>query len=435
MIDASTRLWPPPQLKRAALWLAFLAPFFYVSYGCANWLASQRPDVGSILFAWERQIPFLAWTIIPYWSINLFYGLSLFVTKSREEVDRLGRRLLTAQIIAVFCFIAFPLRVAFGRPDTSGLTGFLFDALTAFDRPFNQAPSLHIALLVILWVHYLRHAPRRWQWLLHGGGTLIGLSVLTTYQHHFIDVPTGALLGWFAVWLWPEAAPNPLGVSKPTSDGRRLRLALRYLLGATAFGALAFLVGGWALWLLWPAVSLGLVACIYLAIGPAGFQKGDDGRLSAAVQVLLAPYLAGAWINSRLWTRGKAPSHEVMDGVAVGRLPDAQDASGFAGIVDLCAELTCSVRGVVYRSLPTLDLVPVPVDMLRRAGGEIERLRQGGKVLVTCALGLSRSATAVAAWLLLTGRARTAADAVALVRAAQPDVVLNAADLGAFDPR
>jgi hypothetical protein len=33
---------------------------------------------------------------------------------------------------------------------------------------------------------------------------LIGVSVLTTYQRHFFDVPTGALLGLFCVRLWPE---------------------------------------------------------------------------------------------------------------------------------------------------------------------------------------------------------------------------------------
>ena len=34
----------------------------------------------------------------------------------------------------------------------------MFDALAGFDKPFNQAPSLHIALLVILWELYARQA-------------------------------------------------------------------------------------------------------------------------------------------------------------------------------------------------------------------------------------------------------------------------------------
>ena len=57
-------------------------------------------------------------------------------------------RLLTAQIVAVACFILFPLRFTFVRPEATGLAGLLFAALASFDKPFNQAPSLHIALLV-----------------------------------------------------------------------------------------------------------------------------------------------------------------------------------------------------------------------------------------------------------------------------------------------
>ena len=69
--------------------------------------------------------------------------------------------------------------------------GSLFELLGQFDKPFNQMPSLHIALMVLLWVVYLRALPRTWHWLVHGAFTLIGISVLTTWQHHFIDVPTG----------------------------------------------------------------------------------------------------------------------------------------------------------------------------------------------------------------------------------------------------
>ncbi|RCO07780.1 serine/threonine protein phosphatase, partial [Bacilli bacterium] len=64
--------------KRALIWLICLAPLFYATYGTANWLASQRENVPNITFTWEQAIPFIAWTIFPYWSINLFYGLSLF---------------------------------------------------------------------------------------------------------------------------------------------------------------------------------------------------------------------------------------------------------------------------------------------------------------------------------------------------------------------
>ena len=101
---------------RAVAWLCVLGPFFFLSYGTANWLAAQHAEVGSVVFDWERAIPFLPWTIIPYWSIDAFYGLSLFVCANKAELDTHARRLLTAQIVAVTCFILFPLRFTFERP-------------------------------------------------------------------------------------------------------------------------------------------------------------------------------------------------------------------------------------------------------------------------------------------------------------------------------
>ena len=60
-----------------------------------------------------------------------FYALSLFVCASKAELDTHARRLLTAQIGAVACFILFPLRFTFARPEASGLDGLLFTALTS----------------------------------------------------------------------------------------------------------------------------------------------------------------------------------------------------------------------------------------------------------------------------------------------------------------
>src|SRR5882672_4473267 len=99
--------------KRALAWLAFLGPFFFASYGFANWLASRRPDVGSVVFDWEHSIPFAAWTIVPYWSIDFLYALSLFVCTSRRELDVHALRLFAAQVICIAFFLAFPLTFTF----------------------------------------------------------------------------------------------------------------------------------------------------------------------------------------------------------------------------------------------------------------------------------------------------------------------------------
>jgi membrane-associated phospholipid phosphatase len=415
--------------RRGLVWLACLTPFFYASYGAANWLAAQRDHVGAIVFDWEHGIPFVGWTIIPYWSINAFYGLSLLLCATVAELDRHGRRLVTAQIIAVTCFLLFPLRFTFAQPQTDGVSGFLFTALLSFDKPYNQAPSLHIALLVILWAFYAPLLPRQARWPLHLWFALVGLSVLTTYQHHFIDIPTGALLGAVCLWLWPQDG-SPLAAIALTRDRRRQALAARYLAGSLACVVLASVLGGAALWLLWPAVSLALVAANYAALGPAGFGKAADGRMRPGAQLLLAPYLLGAFVNSRLWTWG-APAEEVTDGVFVGRIPSRKSAAPFAGTVDLCAELP-GPSGVSCRAVPMLDLVTPPPGRLRQAALAIEHARVVGPVLVCCALGYSRSAAAVACWLLMTGRAGSAEAAVARVRRARPRIVLDAAALDAI---
>ena len=229
----------PGVLRRAVIWLLFLGPFFFLSYGFANWVAAQRESVGVLVFDWERGTPLWPWTIIPYWSIDLLYGLSFLLPRTRRGLDCHALRLLSAQVIAVACFLLFPLRFSFERPMQEGFFGVLFDLLMGFDKPFNQAPSLHIALLVILWVAYGRYLQGAWRWLLHGWFTLIGVSVLTTWQHHFIDVPTGALLGFFCVWLWPREVRSPLQAWRLSNDPQRRRLAGLYTCGALSCLVLA----------------------------------------------------------------------------------------------------------------------------------------------------------------------------------------------------
>lgn len=80
-----------------------------------------------------------------------------------------------------------------------------------------------------------------------------------------------------------------------------------------------------------------------------------------------------------------------------------------------------------------LDLIaPTPTEC-QQAAEAIERLRSSGPVLVCCALGYSRSATAVAAWLLHSGRAATVDQALAIIRTARAHVVLHPAHRQALE--
>ena len=434
----------PGLIRRGVLWLLLLGPLFFLSYGLANSYTAGRSDIGSLVFAWESHMPLWPWTIIPYWSIDLLYGLSFLLPRTRQEMDRHALTLLTAQVLCVSGFLLWPLRFTFERPELGGLFGWLFDVLMGFDKPYNQAPSLHIALLVIIWTLFARHVQRQpWRWLMHGWMALIGVSVLTTWQHHFIDVPTGALAGFVCVWLWGNRW-REAGIARVA---KRWWVALCYAVGSSLLTTVAFIAGGAGLWLLWPATSLLLVALNYAVMGSGGFQKNAHGRLSSASSWLLAPYLVGAWINSRLWTWRHPQADEVCDGVFLGRIPWRNEAAPFAAIVDLCAELPCPVSKQVptelvgaglpaiaseqpkqfYSAAPTLDLIPPDSHLLQQAAEAIERLRRQGPLLVCCALGYSRSACAVAAWLLLTGRCKDLDDAETLIRQARPGIVLRPA--------
>ena len=192
-----------PTLKTSLLKLALVGILFYASYSLSNHYAALLTYVPEVAFAWERGIPFWEWTILPYWSLNLMYAAAFFLCRDTREQNRYVARLVSAQIVATTCFMLFPLHFGWPKPPTDGLWGVMFDSLVAFDLPYNQSPSLHIALSIIVGAFYWTRFPKirlpilLWQ-------SLIALSVLTTYQHHFIDVPTGALLGWLVLWAIPQ---------------------------------------------------------------------------------------------------------------------------------------------------------------------------------------------------------------------------------------
>ena len=429
-----------PRLKISLCKLALVGALFYTSYGLSNHYAASLAYVPEVAFAWERGIPFWAWTIVPYWSLNLMYAAAFFLCRNACEQNRYVARLVSAQIVATICFMLFPLHFGWQKPPTDGLWGWLFDSLVAFDLPYNQAPSLHIALSIIVGAFYWTRFPKirlpifLWQ-------SLIALSVLTTYQHHFIDVPTGALLGWLVLWAIPQHGVSPFrrpfdtqgrlktseasfreAKTPPETRSREIKIAMLYLAGAV-LSALPSLFGGAWLWMLWVSVSLLMVAFAYLTGNAAVFQKQADGRLSAAATILLLPYLVGVRLNMAYWLRGKAKTAQVRDDVWIGSISGISD--DLPAILDVCAEYPRPRYRGAYRALPLLDMVAPSENDLMQAASLLETLRrQHGKVLICCALGYGRSAAVVLTWLLVYGGCRDLAQATAELKQARPQMVL-----------
>ena len=200
------------QPSTAALWLINVSVFFASIYWLTNRMTSVRTDVGAAVFQWEHAIPFIGWTIIPYGSIVAFFIMSFFLCRSRAELNCHTARLVTVVLMSVVCFVLWPQRFIFERPVVDGALGVWFQLLTAVDLPYNRTPSLHISVLVILWVLFARRTQGWMRHAVYAWFTLIGVSVLTTYQHHVIDVPAGVLAGWLCVWLFPGSGRAPVAI-------------------------------------------------------------------------------------------------------------------------------------------------------------------------------------------------------------------------------
>ena len=405
--------------------LAGLSIFFFTSYNLTNWYTANLSDVGSLFFSWESLIPLWPWTIVPYWSIDLMYGLAILLASSKQSLKILCLRLFSAQIICIACFLIFPLKFSFERPNLGGFLGLWFDVLMGFDKPFNQAPSLHITLLVILWQFYNCYFQSKFnQLLLHVWCFLIALSVLTTWQHHFFDVPTGLWAGCFCIWLWPENGMTPL---KSKSYAKQYTWSGIYFLLFLLSLSLAIYIGGIGLWLLWLAGAFVLVSANYLLFGATGFQKQANGHFPFAITILYLPYFAIMWLNSRLWTLKNKPADFIMDNVYLGRIAshNTLQTKRIVSIVDFCAELPIGQFNGYYSLIPVLDMTPLSIKQCQLAAETIDQFQKQGSVLVCCALGYSRSATAVIAWLLLTKRAANVEDAITKVKTARCSVVIS----------
>ena len=408
----------------AAKTSALLSLLFIGVYATCSWITAHRSDVGTWFFDWERHIPFVPLMILPYMSIDLFFVAAPFLCRSRQEMRLLARRIAFVIVVAGLCFLLFPLRFAFPRPQPEGWLGAIFGFLHGFDAPYNLFPSLHIALRTILADLYFDHTRGGLRVLTTVWFSLIGFSTVLTYQHHVVDVLGGFALAVLCFYMFRAETARP-----PISPNRRI--GARYAIASAATGALAFLAWPWTAILLWPSLSLGVVACAYLGVGPVIFRK-ENGRLPFASRLLLGPCLLGQFLSWRYYRSQCDAWNEITPTVWIGaRLsePEAADAvrRGITAVLDLTAEFNeaRSFCDVLYRNIPILDLTGPTTGQLRDAVEFIEQHAGSGKVYVHCKIGYSRSAAVVGAWLLATNRAGSVDDAFGQLRRVRPGIVIR----------
>jgi membrane-associated phospholipid phosphatase len=146
--------------------------------------------------AWDRVIPFQpAWLwvyVAPYPLAPAILGLM-----DPATFRWFIKRALLIMAVSLLVFVVVPSQTV--RPSFEelgdGWTAKYYREMVAVDEPpANAAPSLHVSLTCLLAIALLRDHWRLWP-IVIGGVALVWLATLFTWQHHLIDVATGALLG------------------------------------------------------------------------------------------------------------------------------------------------------------------------------------------------------------------------------------------------
>ena len=369
--------------------------------------------------------PFMPWTIVPYWSIDLFHGLSFLLCRS-VQVDRHALRLLTASCCRWPA--SWPSAHLQLRPP-----GHRRAVRCPVRRPRRLRPTvlqpgalLHISLLVIIWLRFAG-----------AGSPGCVMSTLGRTAHRrrcspptstiSSTSPTGALVGLLCLWLWPDEGP---------AAPRRCPAHHRPGAGAWPCSGLASLgcIGAGHRPRRRRLVWLMLARARDRAGGPRitpssarGVSRNTPAATASPAPPAAGPYTLAARLNAWLWTRRRPPD-EVADGVWLGRLPDAaaMEAGGFRGLVDLTANCPPAWALGLRASLPWLDphCANAKTSSMRRPPSPGCSRRPRGWSPARWAA--SRSASAVAAWLIATRRAASVDRPWTMIQRA-PRVVLGPA--------
>jgi len=115
-----------------------------------------------------------------------------------------------------------------------------------------------------------------------------------------------------------------------------MKYAFVFALFGLYLAALACILGGLGLLLLWPGISILVLAAAYAGLGPGLYGKRPDGRMAWWAVLLLLPYLLLTWASwhiQRLLSREPC-CNEVAPGLWIGRRVFAGELPGGVSLID-----------------------------------------------------------------------------------------------------
>src|SRR5262249_7095879 len=126
-----------------------------------------------------------------------------------------------------------------------------------------------------------------------------------------------------------------------------------------------------------------------------------------------------AWdkVTPQIWIGGKLGRRSANKALS----------TGVVSVLDLSSEFSEAkpFRRINYRNIPVLDLTAPTQAQLVEMSKFIGDHSLTGAVYVHCKIGYSRSAAAVAAYLIMSGEVKTAEEGFAMIRRVRPSVVIR----------
>lgn len=195
--------WPGASVYgRQLLLMGLFYAAFYALYGGTSRIADNYTAFHRVHVAWELRIPFMPGMVHVYLSLNILLSLAPFVFRSVRELCPLLGTLLAMTVVAVVCFLVYPVEVAFARPPQSE---FWFRCADLANMNHNQLPSLHVAFATAAAMAYGRRCGAAGRLVFHAWALAISASTVLIHEHHLLDVVAGWALSISAMrWLYPH---------------------------------------------------------------------------------------------------------------------------------------------------------------------------------------------------------------------------------------
>ncbi len=385
------------ELKAQIIYVIFCAVVFSTVYNASAWYTSTLSNVSSFVFNIESHIPFLPITIIPYLTSGVFFVSVFFCCNTLGDLKVLSKRILFITVIAGLSYLVYPLKFSLERPEVNNsVLNFLFQFITKVDSPFNEAPSLHIAFAFVFWTVY-KERKSTWKkgigiWLF-----LLGVSTLTTYQHHLLDILTGAILAHISFIIFPKYGNK--------YELRNFHISNYYystgwILCLTSLLLSEFYSLYWLV-LTWFVVVIFLIGLHYEK-NNVHFLKDQQGIIKWYKKVFYFPYLAIYWFFWKFLRTVKKPIAVLPKMYISSRLGKKEiqyfkfDANTF--VYDFSAELEehkWIKDQSPYIAFPLLDIGGISTSKIRNIIIEISEkyhtLTNDGRIVIHCTMGLSRS--------------------------------------------